>query len=384
MGYKTNSIRNLRTLDAWRGEVLTIDLGKTQDDTLRAWMKKDPNSSTYRSFNILSNRYLVLTAEKASDYLDIDENVTEAVAGKWYFDVEQSTNFNDPELTKTIFRGTILFQNDITGSNGVEVLNPTVTLTFIGLSDTPIDYTGQELKTVKVNGTADGIVFVDPDFTDQQIADLIAHLADIANPHSVTQTQIGLSNVDNTSDANKPISTATQTALNLKADNSALTTHTSNIANPHSVTKAQVGLTNVDDTTDLNKPISTATQAVIDALPYTLSAACSDINSDLAVGTNKARFAMPFGMELTEVFTGLGDVPTGSNFITDIQLNGTTILSTLISIDAGENTSLTATTPPVISTTTIPKGGIITVEFTQIGAINTGKSHTINLTGTKT
>jgi hypothetical protein len=38
------------------------------------------------------------------------------------------------------------------------------------------------------------------------------------NPHSVTATQVGLSNVDNTSDLNKPISTATQTALNDKLD----------------------------------------------------------------------------------------------------------------------------------------------------------------------
>jgi hypothetical protein len=33
----------------------------------------------------------------------------------------------------------------------------------------------------------------------------------------ITKSMVGLSNVDNTSDANKPISTATQTALNLKA-----------------------------------------------------------------------------------------------------------------------------------------------------------------------
>ena len=42
------------------------------------------------------------------------------------------------------------------------------------------------------------------------------HTTDINNPHSVTKTQVGLSNVDNTSDVNKPNSTATQTALNLK------------------------------------------------------------------------------------------------------------------------------------------------------------------------
>lgn len=44
------------------------------------------------------------------------------------------------------------------------------------------------------------------------------HIARVDNPHSVTKTQVGLSNVDNTSDANKPVSTAQQTALNLKAN----------------------------------------------------------------------------------------------------------------------------------------------------------------------
>lgn len=42
------------------------------------------------------------------------------------------------------------------------------------------------------------------------------HIADKSNPHEVTKAQIGLGNVDNTSDLNKPISTATQTALNGK------------------------------------------------------------------------------------------------------------------------------------------------------------------------
>lgn len=46
------------------------------------------------------------------------------------------------------------------------------------------------------------------------------HLASTANPHGVTKSQVGLSNVDNTSDLNKPISNATQTALNSKVNNS--------------------------------------------------------------------------------------------------------------------------------------------------------------------
>lgn len=45
-----------------------------------------------------------------------------------------------------------------------------------------------------------------------------AHVADTANPHNVTKAQVGLGNVDNTSDLDKPISTATQAALNGKQD----------------------------------------------------------------------------------------------------------------------------------------------------------------------
>lgn len=119
---------------------------------------------------------------------------------------------------------------------------------------------------------------------------------------------------------------------------------------------------------------------------FVISAATSDIASDLEVGTDKAIFFMPFNMELKAgndgIFAGLGTVCSGSTFITDVNLNGTTILSTKISIDAGENTSLTASTPPVISTTTLPKGSKITVDFDQVGAIDTGKAHTIYLIGT--
>lgn len=49
-------------------------------------------------------------------------------------------------------------------------------------------------------------------------ADLSAHAGNTNNPHTVTADQVGLGSVNNTSDANKPVSTATQTALNLKAD----------------------------------------------------------------------------------------------------------------------------------------------------------------------
>ena len=47
---------------------------------------------------------------------------------------------------------------------------------------------------------------------------LTTHKEDKDNPHKVTKRQVGLGNVDNTSDANKPISTATQSALDEKQD----------------------------------------------------------------------------------------------------------------------------------------------------------------------
>ena len=49
---------------------------------------------------------------------------------------------------------------------------------------------------------------------------LTSHTNNKSNPHAVTKAQVGLGNVDNTSDANKPISTATQNALNGKANTS--------------------------------------------------------------------------------------------------------------------------------------------------------------------
>lgn len=58
------------------------------------------------------------------------------------------------------------------------------------------------------------------------------HIADKGNPHEVSKVQVGLGNVDNTSDLNKPISTATQTALNGKqntiSDLSTIRTNASN------------------------------------------------------------------------------------------------------------------------------------------------------------
>lgn len=53
---------------------------------------------------------------------------------------------------------------------------------------------------------------------------------------------------------------ATIEELNKKANASDLSTHTKNTLNPHNVTKEQIGLNNVDNTSDVDKPISKAVQ----------------------------------------------------------------------------------------------------------------------------
>jgi hypothetical protein len=77
----------------------------------------------------------------------------------------------------------------------------------------------------------------------------------------VTKAMVGLGNADNTSDVNKPVSTAASTLINAKAPlvNPAFTGTVSG------VTKAMVGLGDVDNTADANKPVSTATQTALDA-----------------------------------------------------------------------------------------------------------------------
>lgn len=65
-------------------------------------------------------------------------------------------------------------------------------------------------------------------------AQIDSHIANTSNPHSVTKSQVGLGNVDNTSDLDKPISNATQTALNSKVGPFPLKAPTGLLANPPS------------------------------------------------------------------------------------------------------------------------------------------------------
>ena len=107
----------------------------------------------------------------------------------------------------------------------------------INLGTVANDGTGDDLRT--------GGQKINANFTE-----VYTHANTVAgNPHSVTKSEVGLGNVDNTSDVNKPVSTAQQTALDLKA-NIESPTFTGTVGG---ITKSMVGLANVDNTSDATK-----------------------------------------------------------------------------------------------------------------------------------
>ena len=138
---------------------------------------------------------------------------------------------------------------------------------------------------------------------------LFEHINNKFNPHEVTKEQVGLGNVDNTADMDKPVSRPQKeyidalenrvkgwfkqlnvwinnhvtevnkkfqdvwAAINKKLDKEDyendkdnFNAHIRNYDNPHEVTKEQVGLGNVDNTADMDKPVSRPQKEYIDAL----------------------------------------------------------------------------------------------------------------------
>ena len=101
----------------------------------------------------------------------------------------------------------------------------------------------------------------------------------VNSPTGIVKADVGLANVDNTTDAGKPVSTAQQTALNLKA-NLASPTFTGTVSG---VTSTMVGLGNVSNTSNATERAATATLT----------------NKDLASSTNTFPDFYPVGTQYT-------------------------------------------------------------------------------------
>jgi hypothetical protein len=172
-----------------------------------------------------------------------------------------------------------------TSVNGVTQIAGAITLTKSNIGLGSVDNTTDLLKPVST--------------ATQSALDLKAPLASptfTGTVSGIDKTMVGLGSVDNTTDLLKPVSTATQSALDLKAP-LASPTFTGTVSG---IDKTMVGLGSVDNTTDLLKPVSTATQSALDL---------------------KAPLASP-------TFTGTPTLPTGTIAVTQTAGNNTTAIAT--------------------------------------------------------
>ena len=134
---------------------------------------------------------------------------------------------------------------------------------------------------VDADATTKGKLQLAGDLTGTAAAPVVANnaITDAKIANGISASKVGLGNVNNTSDVNKPVSNATQTALDLKA-NLASPTFTGTVSG---IDKTMVGLSNVDNTTDANKPVSTATQTALN-----LKANITDVTTSLALKEDTA------------------------------------------------------------------------------------------------
>ena len=181
-------------------------------------------------------------------------------------------------------------------------------------TENPHNVTKAQVGLANVDNTADmdkPISTATQEALDKITSDVESHTTNKSNPHEVTKAQVGLGNVDNTADLDKPVSNATKELINSTKDSltQTITLHTENKNNPHGVTKEQVGLANVDNTADLNKPVSIAQQAAIDKVKSEILPEVDKVNSSLTAHVSSENNPH----KVTKAQIGLGNVDDTSD-----------------------------------------------------------------------
>lgn len=123
------------------------------------------------------------------------------------------------------------------------------------------------------------------------------------------------------------------------------------------------------------------TTTIATSTPKVLQFACSNETSELIAGTAKVTLRAPYAMTLTAVRASINSYsagsPGGGGITVDINVNGSSILSTKLTIDAGEKTSTTAATAAVISSASIADDDEISVDIDSVGNGCTGLKVTL-------
>jgi len=192
-----------------------------------------------------------------------------------------------------------------------------------------------------------------------------------------------------------PVFASLQTQLNtvdLRSQNNktSIDSHVANLANPHQVTKAQVGLGNVDNTSDVDKPLSTAAQTAITNLTNTKAdvtyidgllaskANITYVDSGLSTKLNTTANAVSASkLETARSISVTGDATWTTSF--DGSANVTSAL-TLANSGVTANTYGSATTIPIITIDT--KGRTTSATTATIPTASTGVSGLVQLNNT--
>jgi len=112
---------------------------------------------------------------------------------------------------------------------------------------------------------------------------------------------------------------------------------------------------------------------------------CSNFETDLETKVLSAYFDLPYDFTFTEVIGTVITAPTGSSIIADVNIDGTTIMTTnKVEIEVTEDSSLDATTQPTITDAAHSKGQRVSIDIDQVGSTITGTDLEIELIGYQT
>jgi len=108
-----------------------------------------------------------------------------------------------------------------------------------------------------------------------------------------------------------------------------------------------------------------------------------DETTALTTGIAKLAFRMPYAFILSEVRASVTTAPTDATLIVDINEAGTSVLSTLLTIDSTDKTSTVATLQAVISDAALADDAEITIDVDQVGLTIAGAGLKVTLIGTR-
>jgi hypothetical protein len=129
--------------------------------------------------------------------------------------------------------------------------------------------------------------------------------------------------------------------------------------------------------------VSGITSGINPSIPYDILLAASDESSPLMIGNGKITIRAPRSFTLTDVRASVSSPASGSTIIADLDINGSSILATKLSIDASEKSSTTAAIPVALTSSpySIANDDEIAVDILQVGSAFAGRGLKVSLIG---